>query len=149
MRSIFLKNIFQGIIKKDATDEQVMFVSRVILLIISLIGILIALDENSVIFTVVSFAWAGFGATFGPIILFSLFWKRTTRAGAIAGMLSGGITVFIWKLILKPIGGVFGIYELLPAFIVSCIFIVIVSLLSEEPSPEILNEFELVKSKNI
>lgn len=143
--SAFSKNIFQGIIKKDATDKQVMTVSRIILIAVSLIGVLIALDENSVIFTVVSFAWAGFGATFGPIMLFSLFWKRTTRQGAIAGMLAGGVMVFIWKLLLKPMGGIFGIYELLPAFLFSCIFIVIVSLLTEEPSEEIKKEFEQAK----
>lgn len=143
--SAFSKNIFQGLLKKDATDKQVMMVSRIVLLMVSLIGILIALDENSVIFTVVSFAWAGFGATFGPIMLFSLFWKRTTRQGAIAGMAAGGIFVFIWKLLIKPMGGVFGIYELLPAFIVSCIFIVAVSLLTEKPSEEIQHEFEQAK----
>jgi sodium/proline symporter len=144
--SAFSKNIYQGIFKKDATDKAVLVVSRITLIIIAIIAMIIALDENSVIFTVVSFAWAGFGATFGPIMLFSLFWKRTTRAGAIAGMLSGGIAVFFWKLVLKPLGGVFGIYELLPAFIISCIFIVIVSLLTEEPSQDILDEFELSKS---
>ena len=104
-----------------------------------------ALDENSVIFTIVSFAWAGFGATFGPLVLFSLFWKRMTRAGAIAGMLSGGGMVFIWKLVIKPLGGIFGIYELLPAFIVSSIFIIAVSLLTNAPSKEIQDEFERVK----
>lgn len=144
--SAFAKNIFQGIIKKDATDKEVMFVSRTVLLIISILGIIIALDETSVIFTVVSFAWAGFGATFGPIMLFSLFWKRTTRSGAIAGMLSGGGMVFLWKMVLKPLGGVFGIYELFPAFVISCIVIIVVSLLSEEPSKEIQKEFELAKT---
>lgn len=143
--SAFSKNIFQGIIKKDATDKQVMTVSRIVLLLVTLIGIVIALDKNSVIFTVVSFAWAGFGATFGPIMLFSLFWKRTTREGAIAGMLGGGFSVIIWKLFIKPIGGIFGIYELLPAFIVSCLVIVAVSLATKKPSEEILNEFEQAK----
>ena len=143
--SAFSKNIFQGLIKKNATDKQVMMVSRIVLMTIALIGILIALDEKSVIFTVVSFAWAGFGATFGPIMLFSLFWKRTTRQGAIAGMAAGGVAVFIWKLLIKPLGGVFGIYELLPAFIISCIFIVLVSLLTKEPSQEIQEEFVAAK----
>lgn len=140
------KNIYEGIVKKDASDKQVMRVSRIVLLIVALIGILIAWDENSVIFEVVSFAWAGFGATFGPIILFSLFWKRTNRAGAIAGMISGGAMVFFWKLVLKPIGGVFGIYELLPAFLVSCIVIVAVSLCTAKPSAEIEEEFERART---
>lgn len=139
------KNIFQGIFKKNASDKQVMTVSRLTLAAICIIGVLIALDENSVIFTIVSFAWAGFGATFGPALLFSLFWKRINQAGAIAGMLSGGITVFVWKLLIKPIGGVFGIYELLPAFIVSCIVIVVVSMLTKAPSEELNQDFEAAK----
>ena len=112
-------NIFKGILKKDASDKQVMTMSRVILLLIAVVGVVIAMDENSVIFTIVSFAWAGFGAVFGPIMLFSLFWKRTTQAGAVAGMVTGGVMVFLWKLALKPLGGVFGIYELFPAFVLS------------------------------
>jgi sodium/proline symporter len=139
------KNIYQGLIKKNATEKQVMRVSRIILIMIALIGILIALDENSVIFTVVAFAWAGFGATFGPIMLLSLFWKRTTREGAVAGMLAGAGMVFLWRLVIKPIGGVFGIYELLPAFLFSCIVIIVVSLLTKEPSAEIQKEFDLAK----
>lgn len=147
--SAFSKNIYQHLINKQADDKQVMNMSKIILLVISLIGIIIALDEKSIIFTIVSFAWAGFGATFGPITLFSLFWKRTTREGAIAGMLSGGIMVFIWKLILKPMGGIFGVYELLPAFIISCIFIYVVSNMTKEPSMEIQNEFELARKKSM
>ena len=143
--SAFAKNAYQGIFKKNATDKEVMTLSRIMLPVITAIAIVIALDENSVIFTIVSFAWAGFGATFGPLVLFSLFWKRMTRAGAIAGMLSGGGMVFIWKLVIKPLGGIFGIYELLPAFIVSSIFIIAVSLLTNAPSKEIQDEFERVK----
>jgi len=144
--SAFSRNIFKGLIKKNATEKQIMTVSRITLLSVAVIGILIALDENSIIFKIVSFAWAGFGATFGPIMLFSLFWKRTNRTGAIAGMLGGGGMVFLWKLVIRPIGGVFGIYELLPAFIFSCIMIVAVSLLTEKPSKEIQDEFDAVKA---
>lgn len=144
--SAFSKNIFQGLLKKDASEKQVMNMSRITLLVVALIGVLIAMDENSIIFKVVSFAWAGFGATFGPIMLFSLFWKRTTKSGAVAGMLSGGIMVFVWKLLLSPMGGIFGIYELLPAFLTSCLFIVVVSLISKEPSEEVKNDFELAKT---
>lgn len=144
--SAFSKNIYQGILKKKATDKQVMRISRITLLIVTLVGVIIAWDENSVIFTLVSFAWAGFGATFGPLMIFSLFWKRVNRAGAIAGMLAGGSMVFLWKIILKPLGGVFGIYELLPAFIVACVAIVVVSLLTKEPSAEIQEEFESAKT---
>ena len=144
--SAFSKNIYEGILKKNASDKEIMRVSHIILISVAVIGVLLALDENSVIFTIVAFAWAGFGATFGPLMLFSLFWKRTTREGAIAGMLAGGGMVFIWRLLIKPLGGVFGIYELLPAFLVSCAFIVVVSLLSKEPSAEIQAEFEQAKA---
>ncbi len=144
--SAFSKNIYQGIMKKEANDKQVMMVSRITLVLVALIGVIIALDENSIIFKVVAFAWAGFGATFGPIMLFSLFWKKTTRAGAIAGMLTGGGMVFVWALIIKPIGGIFGIYELFPAFVLSCIAIVLFSVMSGAPSKEIQDDFERAKT---
>ncbi len=140
--SAFSKNLWQRIFRKNATDKEVMHVGRAALLIIAILGAAIAMDEDSVIFTIVSFAWAGFGATFGPLMLFSLFWKRTTRSGAIAGMISGGAMVFIWNFLIKPMGGIWGIYELLPAFIISSVFIVVVSLLSKEPDAEIQKEFE-------
>ena len=146
--SAVAKNVYQGVINKKATDKQVMLVTRITLLVIAAIAIVIALDENSVIFNIVSFAWAGFGATFGPLMLFSLFWKRTNRAGAIAGMVGGAGMVFLWKLAISKIGGVFAIYELLPAFIFSAICIVVVSLLTEKPSAEIEADFEAVKAGN-
>ena len=144
--SAFAKNVFQGVCKKDASDKQVMWVTRITLLVLALIGIVIALDENSVIFSIVSFAWAGFGATFGPLVIFSLFWKRTTRAGAIAGMVGGAGMVFLWKLAISGLGGVFAIYELLPAFIFSSACIVVVSLMTKKPSDEILEDFEAVRT---
>lgn len=146
--SAFSKNIFQGIFKKNATDKQVMTVSRITLLVLAAVGIIIALDENSVIFQIVSFAWAGFGATFGPLMIFSLFWKRINKPGAIAGMLGGAGMVFLWKLVISNLGGVFAIYELLPAFIFSSICIVVVSLLTKEPSKEIQDDFEAVRTGN-
>lgn len=147
-------NIYKGIIKKEkATEKQVMWLSRIILVLIAIVGVIIAWKEDSVIFNLVSFAWAGFGATFGPIMLFSLFWKRTTRAGAIAGMLSGAVTVFVWKLVLNKFLAdnisLFGIYELLPAFIISCIAIVVVSLLTKKPNNEIVEEFEKAKKGEV
>ena len=141
------KNLFEGIFKQGADDKSVMKVSRLMLLAISLIGCLIAWDEKSVIFDIVSFAWAGFGATFGPIIILSLFWRRTNRAGAVAGMLSGGIMVFVWKLLIRPAGGIFGIYELLPAFLISLAVIVVVSLITPKPSTEMIETFDSVAGK--
>ncbi len=143
--SAFAKNIYHGLFRKKASDKEVLNISRLTLLVIAIVAIVIALDENSVIFTIVSFAWAGFGATFGPLMLFSLFWKRTTRAGAIAGMLGGAGMVFVWNLLVRPLGGVWDIYELLPAFLFSSLCIVVVSLLTPEPSAEIKREFDEVK----
>ena len=143
--SAFSKNIFQGLIHKKASDKQVLVISRITLLVITAIAIVIALDENSVIFNIVSFAWAGFGATFGPLMLMSLFWKRINRWGAIAGMIGGGVMVFVWNLVIRPLGGVWDVYELLPAFLFSCLCIVLVSLLTPAPSEQIQKEFDEVK----
>ncbi len=147
--SAFAKNIFQGICKKNASEKQVMWMSRITLLILAGIGVLFALDEKSVIFQIVSFAWAGFGATFGPLMLFSLFWRRTNKAGAIAGMVGGAGMVFLWKLVISKLGGVFAIYELLPAFIFSAICIVVFSLITKKPSQEIYEDFEAVRIGNV
>ncbi len=143
--SAFAKNIYQGLLRKKATDKQVMTVSRITLLVIAVIAMVIAMDEDSVIFSLVSFAWAGFGATFGPLILFSLFWKRTNRTGAIAGMIGGAGMVFLWKLVISQLGGPFGIYELLPAFLFSCCCIVVGSLVTAPPDQDIQADFEAVR----
>ena len=144
--SAFAKNIYQGLMRREANDKQVLTISRVALVAITLVAIVIAMDENSVIFSIVSFAWAGFGATFGPLMLFSLFWKRTNRAGAIAGMIGGACMVFLWNLVISNLGGIWDIYELLPAFLFSSLCIVVVSLLTAPPSKEIEAEFEAVQA---
>ncbi len=140
------QNIYRSVVKKDATDKQVMWCSRITLVVVTLIAIAVAWNSNSTIFGITSFAWAGFGAAFGPLMLFSLFWKRTTYPAAIAGMVSGGAMVFIWKLLIKPLGGVFAIYELLPAFIISSLVIVVVSLCTKKPDAEMEAEFDRVRS---
>ncbi len=121
--------------------------ARICVIVISVVAVFLALDPSSSVFLIVKFAWAGFGATFGPIMLFSLFWKRTNRAGAIAGMISGGVMVFLWRFGVAKLGGVFAIYELLPAFIVSCLFIVVISLVTAKPEKEIVEDFENVALK--
>ncbi len=146
--SALAENIYHGIVKRNASDKEVMWVSRISMAIIVIIAMVIAWDSESTIFGITSFAWAGFGATFGPLMLFSLFWKKTSYAGAIAGMLSGGIMVFFWELVIEPLGGVWSVYSLLPAFIVSSIVIVIVSLIGKAPSKEITEEFEGLMAKN-
>ena len=123
-----------------------MLTDRVTLLLIAVIAVTIARNPDSSVFNIVSFAWAGFGATFGPLMLFSLFWKRTNQAGAIAGMIVGGGMVFFWNLVLKPLGGIFGIYELLPAFLFSSLAIVVVSLLTKAPPASVQTEFDQVKA---
>ena len=138
-----VKNTF----KVKLSEKQSMILARLSVVIISVIAVFLALDQNSSVFRIVSFAWAGFGATFGPVVLFALFWKRATKWGALAGMLSGGITIFVWKFIVRDVfaGSVLDIYELLPAFIVSSIFIIVVSLLTAKPDKEIEEQFELAK----
>jgi len=136
------ENIFRGLFKKNATDNQVLIVSRITLAAVLLFGIWVAWEEDSVIFQVVSYAWAGLGASFGPLTLFALYWRRTTKQGAIAGMVTGAAMVLIWHNLIKPLGGVFGIYELLPAFLCSCLAIVVVSLLTKEPDQSVLDEFD-------
>jgi sodium/proline symporter len=124
-----------------------MLIARVVLIVIAILSVIIAWNPDSSVFQIVSFAWAGFGATFGPVMLSALFWKRSNKYGAMAGMLVGGVMVFVWKFALKPLGGVFQIYELLPAFILASVAIVVVSLITAKPSQEIVEEFESVKAE--
>ena len=140
--SAVANNIFKGLLKKDATDRQIMIVARLTLVVILIFGIVISLDEDSSIFQVVSYAWAGFGASFGPLMLTSLYWRRTNLKGALAGMLVGAATVIIWTNFVAPLGGIFAIYELLPAFVLGTLAIVVVSLLTEEPPQEVYDEFD-------
>ncbi len=124
-----------------------MLLARGTVLAIAIIAVFLARDPDSSVFAIVSFAWAGFGAAFGPLMLFSLFWKRTNKWGALAGMIVGGVMVFVWKYLIAPIGGILNIYELLPAFILSSIAIVVVSLATGEPSKEVVETFESVNAK--
>ncbi len=135
-----------GLLGKNLSEKRKMLAARGTLAAIAVLGILLAQDPNSSVFTIVSFAWAGFGAAFGPAMLAALFWKRATWQGALAGMLSGGVMVFVWKFLLKPMGGVWGIYELLPAFLVSLVVIVIVSLLTRAPERSVCSVYDEVKS---
>ncbi len=138
-------NIIEDVLHINLTEKMGMIVARITLVFVAVAGVFIAYNPNSSVFNIVSFAWAGFGAVFGPVVLSALFWKRTNRHGALAGMISGGIMVFVWKYAIRPLGGAWDIYELLPAFIVAFIFIVVVSLLTPAPSQEIVDEFDQVK----
>lgn len=149
-------DIYGGLINKKASQKTLLWVSRITVIVVSIIAALLVSDPNPVegtimyqinssVFKLVAFAWAGFGAAFGPIVLFSLFWKRTSKLAALLGILSGGITAFIWWL---NSGGIWDVYEILPGFIISSIVIVITSLLTTVPT-EIQEEFEKVRTTDI
>ena len=137
-------NILTNVFGIKLSDKKTMLIARITVLAVAVLGIIFASDPNSSIFRVVSFAWAGFGATFGPVMLFALFWKRCNKWGALSGMVTGGVMIFVWKFGVAKLGGIFAIYELLPAFIISSIVIVVVSLLTAAPEKEIVDEFESV-----
>ena len=140
------QDILSNLSKKTISDKALMIIARVSVVVIALIAVIFARDPNSSVFRIVSFAWAGFGAAFGPVMLFGLFWKRMTKWGALAGMVSGGAMIFLWKFVIAKAGGVFAIYELLPAFLTACIFIVVVSLLTKKPDDEITGVFDEIKT---
>ncbi len=141
-------SVSQNIVKEklfpNLSEETTMIIARFTLVAIAIVAAFIARDPNSSVFGIVSFAWAGFGAAFGPVMLTALFWKRTTKWGALAGMIAGGAMVFIWKYGIATLGGLFAIYELLPAFITGLIAIIVVSLLTKAPEQEIIDEFDAV-----
>ena len=136
-------------LKLKISDKKKMLVARISVVIIAIIAMFIAKDPDSKVFEIVSFAWAGFGATFGPVVLCALFFKRTNKWGALAGLVSGAVMVFVWKFVISGFGGAFAIYELLPAFIVSITLTIIVSLITPAPAKEIQDTFEAVKAGNI
>ena len=129
------------------SEKNQMFISKLSLIIIGVLGVVLAWNPGSSVFQIVSFAWAGFGATFGPVMILALFWKRSNKHGALSGMIAGGIMVFVWKFVFRPMGGALDIYELLPAFIVGLVFDVVVSLLTKEPEKEITDIYEKVNTK--
>ena len=128
-------------------NKTTMRIARGTVLAISMIAIVLAWNPNSSVFRVVSFAWAGFGGAFGPTMLLSLFWRRSNKQGAIAGMAAGGIMIFVWKFGIATLGGIFAVYELLPAFITGFLVNVIVSLATAEPDAEILKIYDEVHKK--
>ncbi|MCR4793496.1 MAG: sodium/proline symporter [Lachnospiraceae bacterium] len=140
-------DICKKFIMKKMDSKTSMLVARGAVIIMSIIALFIAKNPDSSVFQIVSFAWAGFGAAFGPLMLCALFWKRTNKYGALAGMISGGVMIFVWKFLVRPLGGVWNIYELLPGFIVSLFFIVIVSLVTPAPDAKVLDDFDKANEK--
>lgn len=141
------QNLVQETFGVKLSEKASVWLARISVVAISIVAIFLASDPNSSVFRIVSFAWAGFGAAFGPVVLFALFWRRTNKWGALCGMVSGGAMVFIWKFLVRTTfaGTWLDIYELLPAFIVACVMIVVVSLLTEKPAKEVTDVFDELK----
>ncbi len=142
--SAFSQDFYHMLLRKDADEKELVWISRASVLVIASLAIFLGLNPNSFILDMVSYAWAGFGAAFGPAILMSLFWKRTTRNGVLAGIVVGGVTVLVWKQL-----ELFGLYEIVPGFLFSLIAIYFVSLFDKEPSRELLATYEQVEKSNI
>jgi len=141
------QDLLQDFFRAKLSDKASIVAARATIIVISVIALFLAWDPNSSVFRVVSFAWAGFGAAFGPTVLLALFWKRSNKYGAFAGILVGGAMVFIWKYLIAPMGGVLAIYELLPAFVCGLIVNVVVSLITGKPEEEVTRIYEEVHAK--
>ena len=140
--SAFSENIVQNVFGIRLTDKQTMRIARLTVVAIAIIAIFLAADPDSNVFKIVSFAWAGFGATFGPAMLCALFWRRSNRQGIMAGLVVGAVMIFVWKFLIAPMGGIFDIYELLPAFVCATVAIVVVSLLTPAPEQDVVDAFD-------
>ncbi|MGI6030967.1 MAG: sodium/proline symporter PutP [Eubacteriales bacterium] len=140
--TVLAEDFYKNLIRKNASDKEVLWISRIGVLVVSVIAVVLAMDPNSSIFGIVSYAWAGLGASFGPAVLVSLYWKRMTRRGAIAGVVVGAVGTVVFNWLKTNVGGIFSIYELLPAFILAVVVIVVVSLLDQAPQQEIQQEFD-------
>ncbi len=147
------KDIYQGVINPKADSKRVLAISRVTVIVVAILAYLIALDPNSSIMGLVSNAWAGLGSAFGPTIVLSLFWKRANMPGAVAGIISGGLTVIIWDYIPlvggQTLGAATGLYSLVVGFAISLALILIVSLCTKEPDAEMIREFEDVAAGRV
>ena len=142
--SAFAQDFYKTLLRKDANQTELVWISRASVLIIASIAVFLGFNPDSFILDMVAYAWAGFGAAFGPAILMSLFWRRTTRRGVIAGIIVGGVTVLVWKQF-----ELFGLYEIVPGFIFALIAIWLVSKMDSEPDREILSTFDKVGTSKI
>lgn len=137
-------DIYATLFKKDINDPKIVWISRITVIVVSVIAIVMAINPDSSVFGLVSVAWGGFGSAFGPLILFSLFWRRMTLPGAIAGMVAGGVSDIIWSLMD---GGIWDVYEIIPGFIIGSLAIIIFSMMTK-PTDDMIDEFDRVKDTN-
>ena len=152
--SAFSNDFYKVILRKKASNKELIFVSRLAVFAVAAVAIVLAMNTQSEFFKVVmkmvSFAWAGFGAAFGPLMLLALFWRRTNLAGAISGMVVGAVTCFVWKFVLAAkyaaAHPIFNLYELAPGFVLAFLVTVVVSLFTKKPTPDMIAEFEKVDS---
>ncbi|WP_100010349.1 sodium/proline symporter PutP [Lentibacillus sediminis] len=136
--SALTEDFYRRYFRKNASDKELVWTGRIAVLVIALIALLLAWNETSSVLSLVSYAWAGFGATFGPTLLFSIFWRRMTRNGAVAGIIVGGLTVFLWPLTGSAL------YEMVPGFLLSSIAIIVFSLTGKGPTEEMKKEYDKV-----
>ncbi|WNB92383.1 sodium/proline symporter PutP [Bacillus sp. NEB1478] len=136
--SALTEDFYKAFVKRSASDKELVFVGRLAVLVVSVIAFIMALNPSETILNLVGYAWAGFGAAFGPVVILSLYWKRMTKWAAFAGIVVGAITVIVWELIPRFAD----VYEIIPGFIACTITIFVVSLLTKAPSAEINREFE-------
>ncbi|MGN0935607.1 MULTISPECIES: sodium/proline symporter PutP [Acinetobacter] len=137
------EDLYKGFIRKNASQKELVWIGRAMVLAIAVFAITFAMNPASKVLGLVAYAWAGFGAAFGPLIILSLLWKRMTLNGAIIGMIVGAVTVIVWKNYL----GHLGLYEIIPGFIFSAISIVVVSLLGKAPEAEVVERFEKAEAQ--
>ena len=140
--SAITEDFYKGFIRPNASEKELVWLGRAMVLVIAAIAIWIAQDQNSKVLKLVEFAWAGFGSAFGPVVLLSLFWKRMTSSGAMAGMLTGAITVFAWKEWIPAKSELAQVYEMIPGFLLATLVIIVISLLSSKPDAETQETFE-------
>jgi sodium/proline symporter len=140
--SAIAEDFYKQILRKEAKRKELVWIGRFSVIVLALIATSLAAQPDSKVLDLVAYAWGGFGASFGPIVLLSLFWRRMTRNGALAGMVIGAVTVIVWKNLS---GGFFDLYEILPGFILCAAVAIIVSLIDKEPSAEIQAQFDSIK----
>lgn len=139
--SAITEDFYKQILRKEASEKELVWIGRLSVLIIALIATLLATDRDSSVLSLVSYAWAGFGAAFGPIILLSLMWRGLSRNGALFGMIAGAVTVVVWK---AQSGGLFDLYEILPGFIVCGVVAILVSLFGKPAGEETKAEYDRI-----